>query len=384
MPRFLPPSASPLLAADIVAATVEALTGQRAVLDFGQALRDRFQAAHCHFASCGRGALSLLFFALRALDPSRDTVSLPAFTSYSVPAAAVRAGLKVALYDLDPATLCPEPASFRRSLGPRTVGAVICHLFGYPCSMEEPAALAAEWGVPLVDDAAQALGATLDGRPVGMLGRAGLLSLGRGKNITAVDGGVILTNDARLSQAIRDVPLAPARLGDIPLLAAKALALLVLQHPALYWLPQSLPFLGIGESVFDPDFPLRAISPFQAALGRRMLARLDAINASRIRNAHDMVTRVAKPDRFPAPAPGARPVFLRLPCLGQGGREYPQLGMVRSYPQALCDIEALRPHLAGEGDAFAVARRLALELVTLPTHAFVAAEDIQEIAGRVA
>jgi len=384
MPRNLSPSASPVRCADIASSAFDAVRGDQAARRFGDALRGRFHAEHCHLFSSGRAALSALFSALRARTPERDTVSLPAFTSYSVASAAVRSGLKVAFYDLDPATLCPEPGSFERSLGPNVVCAVVCHLFGYPCPMNGLADVAAGHGVPLVDDAAQAMGATVEGRAAGMSGIAGILSLSRGKNITSVDGGVILTNDSELSRAIAGVACEPSRRRDIPALALKALLIWALQRPQIYWLPRSLPFLKIGASVFEPDFPIGEMSPFQAALGRRMFGRLDEINQERVRNAEDIIRRSDKPGRFPEAAPGSRPVYLRLPCLGQAGREIPEMGVVRSYPQALCDLQELRPHVVHGAQDCPEARRLARELVTLPTHCFVTQADRVLIARSVA
>lgn len=385
MPRALPPSASPLALGDIVLSVAESFSGDRALEGFKQDIKQRFKVRFCHLASSGRAALSLAFLALHRLAPHKDVVALPAFTSYSVAAAAVRAGMRVRLYDLDPQTLGPDPDSFAAALSPGVLAAVVCHLFGYPCAMESLGRIARAHDAPLIDDAAQAMGAQVDGRAAGTHGLAGVFSLSRGKNITAVDGGILVTDDPDLDAALLGIPLERPRLRQRLLAPAKALALSLLLRPGLYWLPRSIPGLGIGRSVFEPDFDLELPTPFQAALGRRMLKKLPDITAGRRKTARDIQqAAAARGDAFPARLPDADPVYLRLPCLSRDGREDPELGVVGAYPKALCDLPGLAPYLTNPHQDFPVARRLARELVTAPTHCFVSPADISRIARGIA
>jgi dTDP-4-amino-4,6-dideoxygalactose transaminase len=160
------------------------------------AIQDKFGARHVFFATSGRAGLSAGLTALRRLNPERDEVLLPAYTSFSVPSAVVNAGLKVSLYDLNPETLAPDMASLERAMSPRTLCVVACHLFGYPVDLEPLRELCRVSGAALFDDAAQAMGASIDGKLVGTMGDVGLFSLSRGKNMTAVDGGIVLTDRA--------------------------------------------------------------------------------------------------------------------------------------------------------------------------------------------
>lgn len=379
MLRALAPSGVPFSLADIACGLLAAMDGKQSLVRFRDQVAARYGKRHVHFFSSGRGAISAALQALHMLHPERDEVVVPAYTSFSVASAVVHAGLKVRLYDVDSETLGPVPESLAKALGDKSLCLMICHLFGCPADMGPARKLAAEHAVPLFDDAAQAMGAVWQGRQVGTFGDIGLFSLSRGKNISAVDGGILVTNNDRLAVALDAAtpppPGAKARL-KVGLIA---LALCVLLHPRLYWIPNSLPFLRLGESHFDPDFQVTALTPFQAGLGKRMLRRLDRINAGRREVATRWMTAL-QGRRFPRPVHGAESVWLRLPLLdGEPGEAMKEYGVVPSYPTGLHEIAALKPHLAGEG-TYPGAERLARRLLTLPTQGYVTERDIKHVA----
>lgn len=374
--RALPPSGVAITLSDIIHGFRTALQGAAAVERFRAAVKRRFNVRHCFFASSGRAALSLLLSALRQLYPERNEVLLPAFTSFSVPSAVVNAGLKVALYDLDGATLSPNLESVKETITDKTLCMVVCHLYGFPCDMDAILAMAREQGILVIDDAAQAMGATYKGQQVGTIGDAGIFSLSRGKNITAVDGGIIVTDSDILAEKLGELEptkKAPGAIG----LACNAVILSALLRPWLYWLPRSLPFLKIGASVYDPDFPVLPFAPFQAGIAIRMLGRLEQINAGRIEKALSMTRKIwgQQGGSLIRSNEGTDPVYLRLPriCTGPVQESY-SLGVVRSYPLPLNEILGLKAHLVSSG-SFPVAKMLAEKVVTLPTHEFVSDED---------
>jgi perosamine synthetase len=382
MARYLPPSGVPIRLSDIICGLCASF-GDRALERFKRDLRDYFSVRHVYLTSSGRAGLSMIFQALHRLQPERDEVILPAFTSFSVPSAVVNAGLKVALYDLDGETLSPDLKSLRQAVSGRTLCIVACHLYGYPCDMDAVLALAREKGVPIVDDAAQAMGASYRGRLVGTLGYAGLYSLSRGKNISAVDGGIVVTDSPELAGELEKLQLAPVGVLGGAVLAAKALILSLLLHPLLYGVPARLPFLNIGASFFEPEFLLQRFTSFQAAIGSRMLVRLKGINNQRRAKAALFISGLGEQFRSPEIVDGAEPVFLRLPILPGAVRltAAPELGVVASYPAPLQELRALKPHLVVER-TFDTAKALASGIVTLPTHGFVAPRDQSTILAR--
>jgi perosamine synthetase len=377
--RYQPPSGVPITLSDIAAGLVSYWKEQE-VQAFADDICSYFSVKHCFLVSSGRAGLSLLLQALHRLHPEKNEVVLPAYTSFSVPSAVVHAGLQVSLYDLDAQTLSPALESLKDALSPRTLCIVVCHLYGYPCDMDAVLALAGAAGVPVIDDAAQAMGAVYRGKMVGTMGDAGLFSLSRGKNISAVDGGILVTNSEILANELKGLAFAEVPLVEHLMIIAKALILSLLLHPLLYGIPARMPFLDIGASVFNPVFPQQRLTSFQAGIGRRMLRRLAGINAARRNVARKIMEKIALPGRFPQIVAGAEPVFLRLPriCKKESPSVCPRKGIVRSYPSPLHKIPQLYARLVTQGD-FPVAEELAQSTLTFPTHQFISDTDISEM-----
>jgi dTDP-4-amino-4,6-dideoxygalactose transaminase len=353
-----------------------------------------FGVRHVFLASSGRAGLSAALTAMRSLAPERDEVLIPAYTSFSVPSAVVNAGLRVSLYDLDPWTLAPEASSMEEAASSRTLCVVGCHLFGYPFDPAPVRDLCRRHGAFFLDDAAQAMGAILGGEAAGIMGDVGLFSLSRGKNVSAVDGGIVVTDRDDLAKALRSA--LPERGPGGAAAAARdlafALALAILVHPRAYWVPAALPFLNIGASVFDPEFSVGGLSAFQAGLATAVLDRVEELNSGRRSLAVSLLERLGtvRGVRTIRPLPGAEPVFLRLPVLPSGGAwpggeppQRPALGIVRSYPLPVHRIPGIESHLAAMGK-FPGASSLAAGLLTLPTHGWVREGDVADMLSHLA
>ena len=382
LPRVLSPSGVCIRWSDILAGFKAAMQGEDALRLFRDEICRYFGVRHAFLVSSGRAALSVLLTALQAQCqcPEKDTVLIPGYTSFSVPSAVVNAGFKVSLYDLDGVTLSPNQQSLLHSINERTLCIVACHLYGYPCDMDSIKEIAASLEIPVIDDAAQAMGATYKGAYVGTLGTAGLFSLSRGKNITAVDGGVIVTDDDRLAAILGKINLPKPTGQDCILTIIKAFMLSILLYPWIYWLPQRLAFLKLGASAFAPEFSKKQLLPFQAGIGQEMLGRLATINIKRGAIARALQDRLNKAVTFIRPVTGAEPVYLRLPilCSTHTTQAHHELGVVRSYPLPLDAVAELQLYLASQGKN-PVAKILAEQILTLPTHEFVIDSDIDAI-----
>ncbi len=149
--------------------------------------------AHAVAVSSGTAALHLAVLAL-GLEPG-DEVLVPAYTFPATANVVALAGLRPVLVDVDPVTMNLDPDKV--VVTPRTRAIVGVHLFGRPAPLEQLPEL------PLVEDAAGALGARRQGRPCGSLGRAGCLSFHPRKIVTTGEGGAIATDDGELAEAIR-------------------------------------------------------------------------------------------------------------------------------------------------------------------------------------
>jgi dTDP-4-amino-4,6-dideoxygalactose transaminase len=153
---------------------------------------------HCIGVGNGTDALTL---ALKAMGVGPDDeVVMPSFTFYATAEAAVNAGGRPVFCDIDPETFCVTPESVERALSPRTKAVVAVHLFGNVAPVPELRG----FGVPILEDAAQAAGASLDGRMAGALGDAATFSFYPSKNLPCLgDGGAVTTDDEELAARVR-------------------------------------------------------------------------------------------------------------------------------------------------------------------------------------
>jgi dTDP-4-amino-4,6-dideoxygalactose transaminase len=250
---------------------------------------------HCVLASSGTAALWLALRALGVADG--DEVLVPSHTAFPTVEAICFANATPVFVDADP-WYTMDPADAVARITPRTVGVVPVHLYGQPADLTALQDLASRAGLWMLEDCAQALGAAWDGRRVGGFGRAGVFSFYPSKNLTVLgDGGAIVTADAELAARCR-------RLRDHGRLRKDV-------HAEL-------------------GFNLR-FNEIQAAVGRVLLRRLDAMNERR----RDLAARYAK---------GLADLPLELPRERAGARHVYHLYVVRT-PRR----RELAAHLAARG-----------------------------------
>ena len=156
---------------------------------------------HCIAVNSGTSALWLTLLAL-GIGPGNEVI-VPAFT-FAATAAAVRlTGATPVFADITPDTFCLDPDAVRAAITPCTTAVIPVHLFGHPAAAHQLTALTDRHHLALIEDAAQAHGATLDGRPVGTFGTAGCFSFYPTKNVQAIEGGLITTADDQLARTLR-------------------------------------------------------------------------------------------------------------------------------------------------------------------------------------
>jgi perosamine synthetase len=208
------------------------------VPEFEAALARACETRHAVAVSSGTAALHLAVLAL-GLDPG-DEVLVPAYTFPATANVVALAGLRPVLVDVDPETMNLDPAQVE--VGPRTRAILAVHLFGRPARLEELPDL------PLIEDAAGALGARRAGRACGSLGLAACLSFHPRKIVTTGEGGAVTTDDDRIADAVRR-----------------------LRHHG--WRDDDLPAPGLNYRLSD----------LLCAIGTTQLARLEELLAERTR-----------------------------------------------------------------------------------------------------
>jgi dTDP-4-amino-4,6-dideoxygalactose transaminase len=165
---------------------------------FERELADYIGVRHVIGVANGTDAITI---GLRALDVGPDDeVVVPAFTFYASAEAIVNAGARPVFCDVDADTRNVTPDTVRAVLTPRTRAVLSVDLFGLPA----PSPALRELGLPVLEDAAQAVGASLDGRRAGSLGDVATFSFYPSKNLGCFgDGGAIATDDDRIAELAR-------------------------------------------------------------------------------------------------------------------------------------------------------------------------------------
>jgi dTDP-4-amino-4,6-dideoxygalactose transaminase len=157
-----------------------------------------------HAVALGRGtwALALVLRAIEGRVRSR-ILALPSFLCQTPLAAILHEGWRPLFVDVDPETGLVPDAEWAQAAALGAGVLMPVHLFGNPASLEYPAKLCQQNDLFLIEDACQAVGATVGGRPCGAYGNASILSFGHTKTIDAGSGGMLLTDDAALGGAVR-------------------------------------------------------------------------------------------------------------------------------------------------------------------------------------
>lgn len=201
------PIAKPFVGEEEQKAVIEVLSnGQLSqgpkVAEFEQAFAAFHGAKHGIATSNGTTALMSALMA-HGLGPG-DEVIIPSFSFFATASCVLSVGAKPVFADIDPVTYCLSPEAAEAAITPRTRAILPVHLYGLPAPMARFEALCRTRGLLLLEDAAQAHGAAIEGRSVGTWGTAGF-SFYPTKNMTTTEGGMVLTNDDEIANRLRMV-----------------------------------------------------------------------------------------------------------------------------------------------------------------------------------
>jgi dTDP-4-amino-4,6-dideoxygalactose transaminase len=274
------------------------------VARFESAFANRLGVGHAVATGSGKAALACILEAAGALPG--DGVVLSSFNVPEVVAVLVSMGLRPRFADIEPGTFGLDPESVERAVDRNTRFLIATHLYGNPCRLRDLESIARRHGILVIEDAAQALGASLDGRPVGAQGHPALFSFGPMKNLNTFRGGMITTDDAALAARVRN------RLADRPAGRRLGLALQIalvsmvrvattprvfssVVFPILRAAEAASPTLLYGlakmrpadydKAIIDLDSVIRPMGPGEASAGLAALDELDDSAARRIANA---------------------------------------------------------------------------------------------------
>jgi perosamine synthetase len=267
-------------------------------------------------------------------------------------------------------------------------------LLGIPCDISRLSKIARERNVYLIDDTAQAMGAKLNGQMLGTYGDIGFFSLGRGKNMTTIEGGIILSNSDELATLLQKKIAVLPKLAKVNRLTnfVKLAFLAIFLPPQRYWFVAKLPFLKLGKSEFSTRFKITRYSRFAAGLGLSLLPELSHNNEVRamnttmlnetIKNLHNQLLRAIDI------AATTEPAYSRFPLLFSDRElrdkvyhQMPQFGIgaSRMYPSSIDKIPHISRYLARRQDHFPISHLVAETILTLPTHPYVTKKDLTKM-----
>jgi dTDP-4-amino-4,6-dideoxygalactose transaminase len=350
-------------------------------------LHERYSPTAVLLTDSGTAALTAALIGALG-DAPGAAVALPAFGCYDLATAADGARVPVLLYDLNPRNLAPDPESVRSALRRGARAIVVAHLYGCPVDLTDVNRLAAESGARVIEDAAQAAGATLGEHPVGSDASLAVLSFGRGKGLTGGGGGALLAYDeagARTLEGAQALLSAPRR-GWQELVALAAQLLLV--RPNLYAVPATPAFFGLGQTVYREPRRLRGPTAASCGVIAATWQRAAREVESRQRNAERLLAELRRQRGFATIhiPQQAQPGYLRLPVLASAAVRQAaaqptakRLGVMPSYPKALCDLDGFGSRCLNGNLPFPGSRLLAARLCTLPTHSRLGASDLTRL-----
>ncbi len=329
-------------------------------------------AAYCgssHAVGVASGTAALLL-ALTALDlePGDEVLTVPN-TDTPTTSAVSHAGGTIRLVDTDPRTFNMDPALVDEAMTDRTRVVMPVHLFGQPAEMEEIRRIAEARGAVVVEDAALAVGAEIDGRKVGTFGKIGCVSLAPGKVLGGAGaGGMVITEDADIAERVR--------------------VLRNYGHAAGVSLDPGNLLGGDGFTVLEEGHNER-LDEIQAAVLRAKLPSLDERIEGRRRAAALYDELLADGDvETPVAVPGTRHVYfaynVMLDDRDEARRFLADRGIAtRLYYNPLLHLQPAYAKLGAPRGSFRNAEAAADRMVALPVYPQIEPAQVEEVATAV-
>jgi perosamine synthetase len=301
--------------------------------------------------SSGTTALHLALLA-HGIGPGDEVITSP-FTFISSANSVLFVGAKPVFVDIDETFFNIAPSLIEARITPRTKALMPVHLFGNPCDMEAIMAIAARHGLVIIEDAAQAHGASINGKKVGGFG-TGCFSFYPTKNMTTAEGGMVTSDDEQVAERVR----------------------LLRNHgmERRYYHD----FLGYNFRMTD----------LQAALGLAQLAKLEVFNEKRIANARYLTEHLGDIIIAPQVKDGYRHVFHQYTIRVKGDRDRiveqlkeQGIGVGIYYPLPV-HKQPIYQEL-GYTDQLPVAEEMSRAVLSLPVHPALSQADLERIVEAV-
>lgn len=351
---------------------------------FTDKFESKFSALHgCKhgiFMASGTCALQVALAALAekyCYEPG-DEIIVPAITFIATSNIVLMLGFKPVFVDVDECTYNMDPDEIAKKITDRTRAIIPVHLFGLPANMERIMSIARYYGLQVIEDSCETVGAGINGKSVGSFGNAACFSQYIAHHITSGIGGIITTNDASLEPMCRSL----------------------MQHgrDSIYTKLEDddTPTANIIERRYRFErlgYSFRA-SELEAALGLAELERWEENIATRRRNAHILMTALHErkvPLQLPYTPEGYDHSFMMFPMVCREGVDREKLLMhlennniETRYLFPLLSQPIYRRLFPGMAEKYPVAQRLEKQGFFIGIHQGLTTEDIAYVAGTIA
>jgi perosamine synthetase len=314
--------------------------------DFGEQL---VAGRHCVAVSSGTAGLHLGLLAA-GVGPG-DEVIVPSFTFAATANAVALTGATPVFADIEPNQFCLDAGAVEAAVTERTKGIMPVHLYGHPADMTRLGAVVVRHGLAIYEDAAQAHGASWQGRPAGTFGTFGLFSLYPTKNMTSGEGGMVSCADARLAHSLR-----------------------LLRNQGMQGKYEN-EIIGFNARMTD----------VHAAIGRAQLAKLPGWTHQRQQNAKFLDTNLCGVATPPV-ADGAVHVYHQYTIRIPDDRDGFAKALAQEHGIGTCVYYPIPSHrLPSFGNTLDLpeTERAAREVLSLPVHPSLSADDLTAITAAV-
>ena len=392
METRIPSAGTPLRGLDLVSATSGLW---RHYLDrYRTLLQAHLQTPHISLVNSGTTACYITMLALARRSSCREVI-LPAYTAPSLTLPIRKAGLIPRACEISLETFNLDPNRLEEVLGPDTLCILPVHMFGLASDIEAIRRVIGDRDIPVVDDAASSFGTTVKDKRTGTLGDVGFLSFNRGKNLSTLVGGAVVTADSNLFTLIEEErrKLSPAnRMLQLRLLT-RLMALALAVRPIGYTLLYSL-ISRYKHTSLHTDFVSFQYPDVLAGAGITLMDRADELCTLRHRNGSFLMELLSDIPgvQLPCLIDQSYNVFNQLPLLIEDTEKRTRL-VTNIYGRTGVEVTTLYPdplhHIYddlgfnGPEDPFPNATYLSEHIILIPTHPLVTKCILTRIADTI-
>ncbi|MEW6088957.1 MAG: DegT/DnrJ/EryC1/StrS family aminotransferase [bacterium] len=352
---------------------------------FARDLSDYFYPEKIYLLNSGLAAFYIILETVKNLSSKKEVI-LPAYTAPSMVLPVLKANLKPVLCDIAKDNFNVDLNSISEIITKDTLCIVPTHLFGIPVSGIEDMKERFQ-GIFIIEDCAQSLGSTINGKKTGCFSNAGFTSFNRGKNLSTYGGGCIFTGSFELGEKVKAGidSLAEQAIFSKSILPLKLTAFSLAVNPYMYGLFHLI-ISRFKDNQVPENFYSRKYSNFQAGVGKSLLDKIDGFSEKRYNNGMFLAEKLygLKEIIVPVTSKEAKPAFNRFPVL------FKNLELRQKIKNALwasgfdTSFMYLKPlhhifDLGNRKEDFPNANYLAEHLLTLPVHPLLGKDDMERI-----